>query len=63
MPTLVLHGDEDRLIPYEAGRRLAELIPGAQFYTFKGRGHALYATATAEFVQVVRNFLGSGQPT
>jgi pimeloyl-ACP methyl ester carboxylesterase len=29
-PTLVVHGDEDVLIPPENGRRLASLIPGAE---------------------------------
>jgi pimeloyl-ACP methyl ester carboxylesterase len=29
-PTLVVHGDEDVLIPPANGRRLAELIPGAE---------------------------------
>jgi class 3 adenylate cyclase/pimeloyl-ACP methyl ester carboxylesterase len=63
VPTLVLHGEEDRLFPVEAGRYMAEHIPGAQFYGFKGRGHLLVATATAEFAQVVRNFVRTGRPT
>jgi pimeloyl-ACP methyl ester carboxylesterase len=62
VPTLVLHGDADVNTPYEMGVELAELIAGAQLYTFKERGHALYATATAEFVQVVRNFVRTGRP-
>jgi class 3 adenylate cyclase/pimeloyl-ACP methyl ester carboxylesterase len=61
VPTLVLHGDADLVTPYEMGCELAELIAEAQLYTFKGRGHALYATATAEFVQVVRNFVHTGR--
>jgi class 3 adenylate cyclase/pimeloyl-ACP methyl ester carboxylesterase len=63
VPTLVLHGEEDRLFPVEAGRYIAEHIPGAQFYVFKGRCHLPVATATAEFAQVVRNFVRSGSPT
>jgi pimeloyl-ACP methyl ester carboxylesterase len=63
VPTLVLHGEDDRLFPVEAGRYLAEHIPGAQFYAFRGRGHLLVATATAEFAQVVRNFVRTGRPT
>ena len=31
LPALVLHGDEDQLVPPAAGRQLAALIPGAQF--------------------------------
>ena len=63
VPTLVLHGEDDRLFPVEAGRYMAEHIPGAQFYAFRGRGHLLVATATAEFAQVVRNFVRTGRPT
>ena len=29
-PTLVLHGEEDPLLPVECGRDVARLIPGAQ---------------------------------
>jgi pimeloyl-ACP methyl ester carboxylesterase len=63
IPTLILHGEDDRLFPVEAGRYMAERIPGAQFYGFKGRGHLLVATATAEFAQVVKNFVRTGRPT
>jgi pimeloyl-ACP methyl ester carboxylesterase len=62
VPTLVLHGEEDRQIPVEAGRYMADRIPGAQFYGFKGRGHLPMATATAELARVVRNFVRTGRP-
>jgi pimeloyl-ACP methyl ester carboxylesterase len=39
---------------------MAEHIPDARFYTFKGRGHGLIWTATGEFVQVVREFIQTG---
>jgi pimeloyl-ACP methyl ester carboxylesterase len=38
-PTLVLTGDEDRLVPEANSRRLAELIPGARFVLLPGAGH------------------------
>lgn len=41
VPTLVVHGEEDPLIPVSAGRELAELIPGAKLVTFSGWGHDL----------------------
>ena len=40
-PSLVLHGLEDPLIPFEAGRSTAEHIPGAQFESIAGMGHDL----------------------
>lgn len=39
VPTLVVHGDKDRLVPIEAGRLTAELIPGATFTVIEGMGH------------------------
>jgi pimeloyl-ACP methyl ester carboxylesterase len=39
VPTLVLHGDADRLIDPSGGRRTAEVIPGARFVLIEGMGH------------------------
>jgi class 3 adenylate cyclase/pimeloyl-ACP methyl ester carboxylesterase len=63
VPTLVLHGEEDRLFPVEAGRYMADHIPGAQFYVFRGRCHLPVATATVEFAEVVKHFVRTGRPT
>jgi len=41
VPTLVLHGEGDPLVPVEAGRDVAALVPGAQIETFPGWGHNL----------------------
>ena len=38
-PTLVMHGDHDRLIPVENGRRFANAIPGAQLIVYPNVGH------------------------
>lgn len=39
VPALVIHGDKDRLVPIEAGRLTAALIPGARFEVIAGMGH------------------------
>lgn len=39
VPTLVLHGDQDKLIDQSGGRRTAELVPGARFELIEGMGH------------------------
>ncbi len=41
-PTLVAHGDADRIVPYENGVELAGRIPGAELVTFTGAGHLLF---------------------
>jgi pimeloyl-ACP methyl ester carboxylesterase len=39
VPTLVLHGDQDRLVPLEAGRITHECIPNSRFEVVAGMGH------------------------
>jgi DNA-binding winged helix-turn-helix (wHTH) protein/pimeloyl-ACP methyl ester carboxylesterase len=58
---LVLHARGDAMIPFEIGRQLAALIPGARFVPLDSRNHVLLETepAWARFVDEVRAFLGS----
>lgn len=39
VPTLVVHGDADRLVPLEAGRATADAVPGARLEIVEGMGH------------------------
>jgi pimeloyl-ACP methyl ester carboxylesterase len=39
VPTLVLHGEDDPLLPVDCGRDIAALVPGAKIETFPGWGH------------------------
>jgi pimeloyl-ACP methyl ester carboxylesterase len=48
VPTLVLHGLEDVLVPPKRGRDLAELIPGARLVLIPGCGHILGTDAEEE---------------
>lgn len=41
IPSLVLHGSADTLIPPEAGRHTASCIPGAEHHEIEGWGHDL----------------------
>lgn len=41
LPTLIVHGTEDPVIPVAAARASAEAIPGAQLLLLEGRGHEL----------------------
>ncbi|HEY1521289.1 MAG TPA: alpha/beta hydrolase [Solirubrobacteraceae bacterium] len=38
-PTLVMHGEQDRILPLENGRMLADGIVGARFMALPGGGH------------------------
>ncbi|WP_106769707.1 alpha/beta fold hydrolase [Paenibacillus faecalis] len=41
VPTLVVHGTDDPIIPYEHGVHLANVIPGATLITLEGVGHEI----------------------
>jgi pimeloyl-ACP methyl ester carboxylesterase len=59
VPTLVLHARDEARVPYEAGRRMAAGIPGAQFVTLQGKNHLFLETepAFAQFLEHTRAFL------
>jgi pimeloyl-ACP methyl ester carboxylesterase len=46
-PTLILWGEEDRLIPVEAGRWLAKTLPAITLRTYSGIGHLPHEEAPA----------------
>jgi pimeloyl-ACP methyl ester carboxylesterase/DNA-binding CsgD family transcriptional regulator len=60
VPTLVLHSREDQAVPFEEGRLLASLIPGAQFVALESKNHVLREDEAAwqKFVEAIRSFLG-----
>ena len=43
VPSLVLHGSEDRLVDVENARRLAQRIPGAELVILEGPGHVYHS--------------------
>jgi pimeloyl-ACP methyl ester carboxylesterase len=53
IPTLVLHGSEDKLIDASGGRRTAEAIPGARFVLIDGMGHDYPPQLWDKYVQLV----------
>jgi pimeloyl-ACP methyl ester carboxylesterase/DNA-binding CsgD family transcriptional regulator len=58
-PTLVLHTRGDAVIPFEAGRRLAALIPDARFVSLDGENHILLPDEPAwdRFISELHGFL------
>src|SRR3954451_1917301 len=57
MPTLIIWGAEDRIIPVEHGRAAAELINGSRLEIFPGAGHFPHRNDPVRFVELVREFL------
>lgn len=60
VPTLVLHATGDRGVPFEEGRLLAGLIPGATFVALNSRNHILLQRDAAfpQFVGELERFVG-----
>jgi pimeloyl-ACP methyl ester carboxylesterase/predicted glycosyltransferase len=61
-PTLVIHGDKDRRVPYAKGRAVHELVPGARLITIGGGGHVPSARDPAFFNRTVRDFVLGAPP-
>ena len=58
VPTLVVVGDSDRIVPAEkAGNRTAKLIPGAKLVTIKEGPHAINWTHAEEVNAALLAFL------
>jgi pimeloyl-ACP methyl ester carboxylesterase len=55
-PTLVVHGRDDRMVPVENGRFLAERIPDATLVELAGTGH-LYPTEAPEVDERIAAFM------
>jgi len=57
VPTLVLHGTEDRLIAPENARILAEGIPDAELHWLEGAGHMYHSEQAAAADAAVLDFI------
>jgi non-heme chloroperoxidase len=60
VPTLVIHGDDDQIVPIEVGGlRSAKLIDGAELTVYAGAGHALPDTEKQRLSQDLLDFIQS----
>ncbi len=64
VPTLVIHGDADRILPMAAtGQRTAKLIKGARLAVIEGGPHGLLWTHADQVTRELLDFLGQEQGT
>jgi non-heme chloroperoxidase len=62
IPTLVIHGDADRIVPYHvAGAKTAKMVKGARLVTIKDGPHAITWTHAEEVNSALVDFLGVGR--
>lgn len=60
VPTLVIHGDQDAIVPIEvSGQRSADSIDGAQLHVIAGGPHGINTSHADEFNRVLIAFLAA----
>jgi non-heme chloroperoxidase len=58
VPTLLIHGDDDQIVPIEASAQLAaQLIKGAELKVYPGGSHGLFATHVEQFNRDLLEFI------
>jgi pimeloyl-ACP methyl ester carboxylesterase len=61
VPTLVIHGDSDRILPLSAtGKRTPEFVKGSKMVVVEGGPHGLNWTHAEQVNRELLNFLGQG---
>jgi len=59
VPTLVIHGDSDAIVPFEiSGKRSHETIEGSSLVLIEGGPHAINVTHAEQFNRALLDFLG-----
>jgi pimeloyl-ACP methyl ester carboxylesterase len=53
VPTLVIHGDADPLVPVEGGIDTADSIPGAELMIIEGMGHDLPPAVSLQVIEAI----------
>lgn len=57
-PTLVIHGTDDRIVPFAQAEAILAAIPAARLLTVGGGGHLMPARDPIAFARAVRDFAG-----
>jgi pimeloyl-ACP methyl ester carboxylesterase len=53
IPTLVIHGDADPLVPVEGGIDTADAIPGVELMIIEGMGHDLSPAVAPQVIEAI----------
>jgi pimeloyl-ACP methyl ester carboxylesterase len=63
VPTLIMWGDSDPIIPSQHGIRAHELMPGSRLRIFPGAGHFPHHDDPGGFVTTLRDFIATTRPS
>ena len=58
-PTLVVVGEQDKVVPASYGSEFASRIEGASVHTMAGAGHMMMLEHATEFAQLIQGFMES----
>jgi abhydrolase domain-containing protein 6 len=58
MPTLLIWGARDPVVPFRQAYAARQVIPDCQVKVFNGSGHSVYREKMVEFSETLRRFLG-----
>lgn len=58
IPTLVIHGDADPLVPVECGMDTADAVPGAELLVIEGMGHDLPLAVAPRVIEAIARHAG-----
>jgi pimeloyl-ACP methyl ester carboxylesterase len=62
LPTLIVWGEDDRIIPIEHGLAAQEAIPGSRLEVFEGAGHFPHRSDPDRFIDVLADFIDHTVP-
>jgi pimeloyl-ACP methyl ester carboxylesterase len=62
MPTLIIWGDRDPIVPVHHGRNAHVAIPGSRLEVFEGVGHLPQLEAPGRFIVVLEQFIAETEP-
>ncbi len=58
LPSLIVWGEGDEVVPVEAARELAQKLPRSEIQIFAGRGHPCYLEDPERFHSLLEGFVG-----
>lgn len=62
VPTLIMWGERDRVIPAHHGRATHEAVPGSRIVMFEKSGHFPHADEPDRFTAVIKDFVNTTEP-
>jgi pimeloyl-ACP methyl ester carboxylesterase len=63
MPTLIVWGERDAVVPVDHGRAAQEAMPGSRLEIFEGAGHIPQLDDPERFVRVLEDFVATTEPS